>query len=166
MSEKEVDEVIQDAYQRYQGYLDLPAVEGLMGTDACEVEVHYTKDYCYDYTLNFGDKGKLTWQNQGPITYTFPIYSMRQSESRQPLREHAPEIEIVLSQYDLPFQQERDTLYISGLLPDTEKERRELGQSILQWKETIAQDLDGVLIGTKLELGDLDTMTALDLLYR
>lgn len=166
LSEEEVNGAIQDAYQRYQGYLDLPAVNGLMGTDTCEVEACYTKDYGYDYTLNFGDKGRLTWRDQGPITYIFPIYSMRQSESRQPLREHAPEIDIVLSQYDLPFQQERDTLYISGLLPDTEKERRELGQSIMQWKEDIAQELDGVLIGTKLELGDLNTMTALDLLYQ
>lgn len=91
---------------------------------------------------------------------------MRQSESRQPLREHAPEIEIVLSQYDRSFQQERETLYISGLLPNTEKERRELGQSIMQWREDITRELDGLLIGTKLELGDLDTMTALDLLYQ
>ena len=126
----------------------------------------HTKDYSYDYTLNFGDKGRLTWQDRGPITYTLPIYSMRKSESGQPLKEHAPEIEIVLSQYDQSFQQEKNTLYISGLLPDTEKERRELGQSIMQWKEEITRELDGVLIGTKLELGDLDTMTSLDLLYQ
>lgn len=166
LSEKEVNGVIQDAYQRYQGYLDLPAVQGLMGTDACEVEVLYTKEYHYAYMLNFKGKGRLTWQDQGPIRYTFPIYHMRKSESGQPLKEHAPEIEIVLSQYDRSFQQERETLYISGLLPDTEKERRELGQSIMQWKEEITRELDGVLIGTKLELGDLDTMTALDLLYQ
>ena len=91
---------------------------------------------------------------------------MRKSESGQPLKEHAPEIEIVLSQYDRSFQQERETIYLSGLLPDTEKERRELGQSIMQWREEITRELDGVLIGTKLELGDLDTMTALDLLYQ
>ena len=166
ISEEEVNEGIQDAYQHYQGYLDLPAVQGLMGTDACEVEARYTKDYSYDYTLNFGDKGRLTWQDRGPITYTLPIYSMRQSESRQPLREHAPEIELVLSRYDLPFQQDKDTLYISGILPDTEKERRELGQSIMQWKEEITQELNSVLIGTKLELGDLDTITNLNLLYK
>lgn len=166
LSKKEVNGVIQDAYQRYQGYLNLPAVQGLMGTDDCEVEVLYTKEYHYAYMLNFKGKGRLTWQDQGPISYTFPIYHMRKSESGQPLKEHAPEIEIVLSQYDRSFQQERETLYISGLLPDTEKERRELGQSIMQWKEEITRELDGVLIGTKLELGDLDTMTALDLLYQ
>jgi len=36
----------------------------------------------------------------------------------------------------------------------------------MQWKEEITRELDGVLIGTKLELGDLDTMTALNLLYQ
>ncbi len=166
LSEKEVNGVIQDAYQRYQGYLDLPAVPGLVHSDDYGVEALYTKEYHYAYTLNFKGKGRLTWQDQGPITYTFPIYHMRKSESGQPLKEHAPEIELVLSQYDLSFQQEKDTIYLSGLLPDTEKERRELGQSMIQWKEDIARELDSVLIGTKLELGDLNTMTDLNLLYQ
>lgn len=43
-----------------------------MGTDACEVEVLYTKEYHYAYMLNFKGKGRLTWQDQGPIAIPSP----------------------------------------------------------------------------------------------
>lgn len=41
------------------------------------VEALYTKEYHYAYMLKFKGKGHLTWQDQGPITYAYPIYHMR-----------------------------------------------------------------------------------------